>query len=237
MVMRASAHSRLEPMADTDPARIVVRRRGRAFLGGFLLVIAGVWIGVPVRGLLVGAPEVVPGLGAAGAGVALLIGAALALIALSWLLRSDVVTIAGDVVTLTDRRLTGSRASCEPLAGYRGVRHRFESRPHRYGLRHWHVIELWHPDPARTAELERIKDPRLADQQAEAWARRLGLPLWRDPEEASQRVELDLRDEVAAEPAPPTAARGTVGARVKPATAGPGMPPTVGGRVPGAQPG
>jgi hypothetical protein len=232
--MRASAHSRVEPRADADPPQIAIRSRGPALLGGFLLIIAGVWIGVPVRGLLVGVPEVVPGLGAAGAGIALLIGAALALVAVSWMLQRRVVAIEGDLVTMTDRRLLGTRTWREPLSGYRGVRLRDESRPHRYGARHCHVIELWHPKPARTVELDRIREPRLADRQAEVWARRFGLPLCRGPEAAPPSGEVEVRDEVATEAA---LAHGAAGAMVQPAAAGSAVATRVDGRVPGAQPG
>lgn len=217
-----------------NPPRIAIRRRGPAFLGGLLLIVAAVWVGVPVRGLLVGVPEVVPGLGAAGAGIALLIGAALGAIGLSWMLRRGTVAIAGDLVTMTDRRLIGTRTWREPLTGYRGVRLRDESRPHRYGARHCYVIELWHPKPARTIELDRIREPRLADQQAEVWAHRLRLPLCRGPEEAQRSGEVDVRAEVATEAA---AAGGAVGAMVQPATAASAVATSVGGRVPGAQPG
>lgn len=199
--MWARAYSEVEPTVDANLPRIVIRRGRLAFLGGLLLVIASVWIGVPVRGLLVGGQEIVPGLGALGAGGALLIGGMLAVIALSWMVRRQVVTVEGNLVRMTDRRLSGTRVWREPLAGYRGVRRRCESRPHRYGARHWHIVELWHPEPAKSLELVRTKDPRLADEQAPVWARRLGLPLCRDTPEAPARAERASREKVAAEAA------------------------------------
>jgi hypothetical protein len=198
MVMRASAHSQVEPVANPDAPRIVIRRAPHAFLGGMLLVIASVWIGIPIRAILAGTPEVVPGLGSLGAGGALVIGCALGLIAFVWMLRREVVVIEGDLVRVSDRRLLRSRIWREPLTGYRGVRRRRETRPHRYGPRHRHVIELWHPKAERTVELARNHDPRLADEQAAAWAKRLRLSLCRDLGELPEVPEPDLRTAIAA---------------------------------------
>lgn len=175
--MRASVHSRVEPVADPAFAPITIRCRRQGFLGGFLLAIAGLWIAVPLQGLLVDASAGVPGLGVLGAFGAIMIGAALALLALSWIVRCQVWIIDQYLIRMTERRLTGIRVWEESLARYRGVCCRHERRSDRYGSRSWYLVEVWHPEPAKTVELARSNDPHLIELCAETWARRLGLPL------------------------------------------------------------
>ncbi|MGH6896343.1 MAG: hypothetical protein ACREJ5_07330 [Geminicoccaceae bacterium] len=200
--MRASVHSEVEPVADAAAAPIMIRRRRQALLGGFLLMIAGLWLAVPLKGLLLDTSAAVPGLGVPGAVGALMIGAALALLALSWIIRCQIFVIDQGLVSMTDRRLSGTRTWEESLARYRGVRRRHEQRPHRYGSRSWYIIEAWHPEPAKTVELARSKDPRLIEQCAEVWARRLALPLCQEPDEGPAGSEEQARAEVGAKAAP-----------------------------------
>jgi hypothetical protein len=175
--MRASVHSHVEPVADPCAAPITIRCRRQVLLGGFLLTIAGLWIAVPLKALLVDASAGVPGLGVLGALGATMIGAALALLALSWIVRCRVWVIEQGLIRMTERRLTGVRAWEESLARYRGVSCRYERRSNRYGARSWYVVEAGHPEPAKTVELARSNDPHLIELCAETWARRLGLPL------------------------------------------------------------
>jgi hypothetical protein len=184
MVMRASVQTRVAPAEDAAAAPITIRRRREAPLGGFLLAIAGLWIAVPLRRLL-DTSAAVPDLGAPGTIAAVLIGAALALLAVSWIVRCQVLVIDQGLVRMTDQRLSGNRVWEESLARYHGVRQRREQRPHHDGSRSWYIIEAWHPEPAKTVELARTKDPRLIERGAQLWARRLALPLCHEP--ASER--------------------------------------------------
>jgi hypothetical protein len=200
--MRASVHSQAEPVADAATATITIRRRRDALLGGFLLTIAGLWIAVPLRGLLLDTSAAMPFQGIAGTIVVFLVGAALALLAVSWIVRCQVLVIDQGLVRVTDRRLTGLRVWEESLARYRGLRLRHERLPHRYGSRSCYIIEISHPEPAKTVELERSKDPRLIERGAAVWARRLVLPLCQEPDERPARSRKRARDRIAEEAAP-----------------------------------
>lgn len=201
--MRASAYSGVEPAADAGSERIVIRRRRQALLGVLLLVIASAWVAVPVRELMIGGPEIMPGLGVAGLGLVLAVGLGLAATALSWIVRREIVVIDRDSVGMTDRRPIGTRSWHEPLSSYHGVRLRKEQRPHRYGSRTWSVVELWHPETAKTIELTRTRDPRLAADDTEAWARRLALPPLQEGQEHRVCPEHEARGEGTAEAAAP----------------------------------
>jgi hypothetical protein len=201
--MRVSARDRAEPKtvsrAHAGAAPIMIRRRRQALPGGLMLAIAAVWCAVPIRGLLAGAPDVIPGLGVVGAAGALLIGTVLGVLGLSWIVRCKVVVIDRDLVEVTERRLTGTRVWHEPLTGYRGVRERQEQRPHRYGARIWHVIELWHPEAEKTVELARARDAGAVERAAHSWARRLALPLCRPPDAPrADGARREVKEEVAA---------------------------------------
>ena len=171
--MRANVDSR--PAADTAPLRI--RQTARAPLGVLLLVIAALWLGAAIHGLLAGHSAIVPGLGAGSAYPVGAFGVALALLALDWMVRGRTVVISRGAVAVTDRSLRGSRAWREPLANYGEIHAYRELRTHRAGVRSWYVVRLWHPEPAKAIELARAKDPALIEQHARDWARRLGLPL------------------------------------------------------------
>jgi hypothetical protein len=171
-----SASGESGPEADAA-APLRIRRAGRAPLGGLLVLIALLWLGAALRGIVAGTPAIVPGLGSAGAWLAAAVGGALALLALDWLVRGRTVVIGRGMVGVTDRSLLGRRAWREPLAAYDEIRVDRELRSHRAGVRTWYVVRLWHPEPAKALELARDKDPARIERRARDLARRLGLPL------------------------------------------------------------
>jgi hypothetical protein len=194
--MRASEDRGAEAGARAAP--LVIRRTARAPLGVLLLIIATLWLGTAIHGLLSGAPGIVPGLGTSGAYLAGALGAALALAGLDWLVRGRTVVIGGGAVAVTDRSLRGRRTWREPLAGYGEVRTCRELRPHRTGVRTWYVVRLWHPDPAKALELARAKDPAQIERHGQDWARQLGLPLCRQWETATVSAGHERQHGVAA---------------------------------------
>jgi glycosyltransferase involved in cell wall biosynthesis len=161
----------------------LIRHAARAPLGALLLVIAVLWLGAAIHGLLAGDPAIVPGLGAGGAYLVGALGVALALLALDWMVRGRTVVISQGAVAVTDCSLRGGRAWREPLANYREIRAYRELRTHRAGVRSWYMVRLWHPEPTKAIELACDKDPALIERHALDWARRLGLPLsWQQDE-------------------------------------------------------
>jgi hypothetical protein len=178
-------------------APLLIQRTDRAPLGGLLLVIAMLWLAAAIDGLVGGAPAFIAGLGNSGAYVAGALGAALAVIALDWMVRGRTVAIGRGMVAVTARSLLGGHAWREPLANYRKIRADREQRPHRYGALSWYVVRLCHPEAGKRIELARAKDPALIEQRARAYARRLGLPLsWHWGDETA-RHGLKRRREVA----------------------------------------
>jgi hypothetical protein len=153
------------------------RPRDRLLLGALVLAIGGVWIGVPLRALLGGAPPPLPGLGMAGSCALLAVGAGHLLWALDLLLRRRTLTVGASTLQVAVRSLTGVRRWREPLASYRGVRHRRERVYHRYGWRVVHRIELAHPDPGRIVGLLTTRNEGLAEAAARRWSEALGVPL------------------------------------------------------------
>jgi hypothetical protein len=200
MAMSASGHT--EPKADGGSARIVVRRTAQAGLGWILLAIAGLWLAGPMRGLWTGEAAIVPGLGGSGAWWTGAVGVGLAVIAVHWIVRRRTVVVDRGAVEATCRSLLGRHRWREPLANYRELRARHEEQPHRYGPRRWLVIELWHPEPAKTVELARTRDPRAGAAHAQAWARRLALPVRWQPHAHPARSGHEASDAVGAETAP-----------------------------------
>ena len=118
-----------------------------------------------------------PGLGVAGSCALLAVGAGHLLWALDLLLRRRTLTVEASTLQVAVRSLTGVRRWREPLASYRGVRHRRERVYHRYGWRVIHRIELAHPDPRKTVGLLSTRDEGLAGAAARRWSDALGLPL------------------------------------------------------------
>lgn len=200
-VVQASAHGQVEPVADATSGAVTIRHRSRALPGGLLLAIASIWLAASLGALHAGALEALPGTGAVGSVCVFAIGAALALIGVEWIARCRIVLLDQGRLRATERRLTGDRVFEESLARYHGLRLRREQLRHGYDRRTWYVVEAWHGDPAKTVELARSKDPRLVEQWAEDWARRLALPLCQEPDERHARAHGQTRDRRAAEAA------------------------------------
>ena len=148
------------------PLMCLIRRAARAPLGVLLLVIAVLWLGAAIHGLVAGDSAIVPGLGAGGAYLVGALGVALALLALDWMVRGRTVVISQGAVAVTDRSLRGARAWREPLANYREIRAYRELRTHRAGVRTWYLVRLWHPEPAKAIEL--VRQGSGADRAARA---------------------------------------------------------------------
>src|SRR5688500_4062023 len=92
-----------------------VRPRDRLLLGALVLAIGGVWIGVPLRTLVGGAPPPWPGLGVAGSCALLAVGACHLLWALDLLLRRRTLTVGASTLQVAgaqpDRRPPLARAA------------------------------------------------------------------------------------------------------------------------------
>jgi hypothetical protein len=202
--------------ADEDGAvtlvSLPIRRRSHATLGALVLVVASLWLAAGIRGGLDGSPAIIPGLGASGAYWAAGVGAALALLAVHWMLRRQTIVMIRGALVVTERSLLPVRTWREPLSNYREIRCQVEQRPHRYGQRSWYVARLWHPEPGKRVELARAREAAAIEEQARDCARRLGLPLvWEQrPSDiadqarvhgADHRVRDGVRAEVAATPA------------------------------------
>ena len=153
------------------------RQQDRKLLGGLVLAIGSVWIAVPLLALVAGAAPPLPDLGTAGSCSLVAVGAAHALWALHLLLHRQTLTVDQSTVEVAVRSLRGVRRWREPLASYRGLRHRRERVYHRYGWRVLHVIELAHHDPTRVIGLLRTRDEALAEACGRSWAKSLDLPL------------------------------------------------------------
>ena len=197
--MAISAKGHAGPRAGAASSRIVVRQMPQAGLRCILLAIASLWLAVPTCRLLAGETTEVPGLGSSGVYWAGAVGVGLAVVALHRMVRRKTIVVEGGGVRVASRSLLGGHAWREPLASYSGIRARRMERPPRYGPRRWHVIELWHPDPAKTVELARTRDPCAGAEQAEVWAGRLTLPLCWEPHGHPARSGHEARDKVAAE--------------------------------------
>lgn len=190
------------PEVDAGPAPRLIRRTGQAALGALVLAIASLWLTAAISGVLAGNPAIVPGLGSSGAYWAGAVGAALAVLALHWIVRWQAVVVDGVAVFVTERSLLGSRTWREPLSNYREIRASHEQQPHRYGVRTWYVVQLWHPEPAKTVELARARDPGLIEARARECARHFGLPLSSRRRDASAGCAPEPRDEMVAAAAP-----------------------------------
>jgi hypothetical protein len=183
-----------------DAVLLRIRSAARAPLGALLLAISVLWLWAGIKGIVGEDTAIMPGLGAAGAYLVGALGVALALPALSWIVRGRTVVISHDTVAVTDRSLRGRRAWREPLANYTELRAYRELRTHRAGVRSWYVVRLRHPEPAKAIELARAKDPALIARRARDWAVRLGLALsWQEPEPTTAAASRgERRSEVAA---------------------------------------
>ena len=169
------------PLAVDRPAAPPVQPDGgdrQSLLGGLLLTIGAIWITVPLLGLMTGAPPPIPDLGAVGTGLVLAVGAGQALWGLHLLLRGTTLTIDQNRVQVSVRGLLGVRRWSEPLANYRGLRHRRERIRHRYGWRIVHRLQLAHPDASKEIELIRTLGEHRIAAAGRQWSAWLGLPIW-----------------------------------------------------------
>lgn len=177
-----SALGYAKPGVEATAVPLLIRRSGNADLGALVLAVACLWIAAAIRGALAGNPAVVPGLGSSGAYWAGAVGAALALLGLHCIVRRQTLMIERGTLLVTARSFLGGHTWCEPLAHYPEIRGHVEQRPHRYGWRTWHVVQLWHPEPAKRVELARARDPAALEARARDFGRRFGLPLvWERP--------------------------------------------------------
>jgi hypothetical protein len=205
--MPAQGYARAEMQA---AAPLMIRRADRAPLGALLLVIATLWLAAAISGWVGGKAAIIPGFGSSGAYFAGALGAALAVIALTWMVRGRIVVIGRGTVAVTVWSLLGRHAWHEPLANYREIRVDREQRPHRYGARSWYVVRLWHPEPGKTIELARAKDAALIERRAREHAGRCGLPLsWRGDQ--AKPAHGGERAHPIAAPSPPERAPVSVG--------------------------
>jgi hypothetical protein len=159
------------------PAPAGGTQRDRMLLGLLVLAIGSVWLGLPLLALLSGAPPPLPGLGPVGSCGLMAVGVGHLLWGLDLLLRRRTLTIEQSTVLVAMRSLTGVRRWREPLANYRGVRHRRQRVYHRYGWRVVHLLELAHADRTKVIGLLSTRDEALAEASARGWAKALRLPL------------------------------------------------------------
>ena len=196
--MAASRHQGAEGDAR---APLLLRSADHAPWGALLLVIAALWLAAAIDGFVNGNPTIMPGLGSSGACVAAVLGAALALVGLDWLVRGRIVAIGRDTVAVVVWSLIGRHAWREPLANYREVRAEREQRAHRYGTLNCYVVRLCHAEPGKSIDLARSKDPAVIARCAREYAAHCGLPLSRpcaDPLPAAGQVAARGREVVAA---------------------------------------
>ena len=159
------------------PGPDLATRRDRMLLGGLILAIGSVWVVLPLLPLISTAPPPLPGLGMAGSCGLIAGGVGQVLWGLDLLIRRRTLIIGQSSLQLSVRGLFGARRWREPLANYRGLRHRHERVRHRYGWRMVYRLELAHPDPARVLCLMSTRDGRRIQACGRQWAERLGLPV------------------------------------------------------------
>jgi hypothetical protein len=173
------------------PGTDLTPRRDRMLLGGLILAIGSLWIALPLLPPVTGAPPLLPGLGDAGIGALVAVGVGQVLWALDLLLRRRTLIIGQSSLELSVRGLLGVRRWHEPLANYRGLRHRGERVRHRYGWRTVYRLELAHPDPTKELCLMSARDGARIEACGRQWAARLGLPVLLAESAAPRRMVLD----------------------------------------------
>jgi hypothetical protein len=161
--------------------------RQQILLAGLLLAIGGIWTVVPLLALLAGARPPLPHLGPVGVGVLLAIGVGQVLWGLDLLVRRKTLVIDQTNLHVSVRGLLGVRRWSEPLANYRGLRHRRERVHHRYGWRIVHRLQLAHPDPAKEIDLIQTSGERRIAAARRQWAEWLGMPVWSADRAAPRR--------------------------------------------------
>ena len=171
-----------EPAPDRTALRCEVEPQ-RRLPGVLLLTIAGIWIAVPLLALADGRPAL-PGLELAGSCSLVALGVAQLLWALHVLLRRRTLIIQEATLQLVEHGLLGVRSWREPLARYRGLRHRRQRVRHRDRWRLIHRLELAHPEPTKTICLMSTRDERRLAATARQWAQVTGLPVFSSPPSA-----------------------------------------------------
>jgi hypothetical protein len=162
--------------ADPLPLRHTVEP-DHPLLGALILLVAGVWIGVPLLALADGRPAL-PSLGPIGSYSLVAVGIVQLLWALDVLLRRQTLTIAGNALQMAERGLLGVRRWHEPLAHFRGLRHRRQRVRGQHGWRVVHRLELVHAEPSRAICLLRSCDEGRVSEAARRFAHGSGLPTW-----------------------------------------------------------
>ncbi len=159
----------------------------QTLLAGLVLAVGSIWIVVPLYAFLTGGPPTLPDLGVAGICVLVTVGVGQALWGLNLLLRRETLVVDQATLHVTIRSLAGVRRWSEPLANYRGLRHRRQIVRHRYGWRMVHRLELVHPDPAKEIELARTWGERRIEALRRHWAELLHLPVCSAERDAPRR--------------------------------------------------
>jgi hypothetical protein len=169
------------PRSSDRPTAAPLRRAPREvapdhpLLGALVLAIACVWIAVPLLALAEGR-EALQNLGIAGSCALAAVGVAQLLWALDVLLRRKTLTVGENALQMAERSLLGVRRWREPIACFRGLRHRRQRVRGPRGFRVVHRLELVHPEPAKSICLLTTRDERRVAAAARQWAQWLGLP-------------------------------------------------------------
>jgi len=166
-----------EPAPSEQPMAAAPRRCevDHPLLGALVLAIAGVWIAVPLLALAEGRTAF-QNMGIAGSCSLVAVGVAQLLWALDVLLRRKTLTIGENALQMAERSLLGVRRWREPIARFRGLRHRRQRVRGPRGWRVVHRLELVHPEPAKSICLLTTRDERRLAAAARQWAQWLGLP-------------------------------------------------------------
>jgi hypothetical protein len=165
-------------LTGTPPRRAAVRCEAKPegpLLGALILAVAGVWIAVPALALVEGRAAL-PNLGVGGSCSLIAVGIAQLLWGLHVLLRRRTLTVGENALQIAERGLLGVRRWQEPLAHFRGLRHRRQRVHGRRGWKVVHRLELVHPEPSKAVCLLSSRDERRIAAAARKWARCLGLP-------------------------------------------------------------
>ena len=161
--------------AGRSASPVRVERVGSRVLGALLLAIAGVWFAAPLRAVLAGESWSTLILGGPDRLPAVAMGVVFAFWGLDHLVRRQEIIIAGGIVRVLTRRVTGVRRWHEPLANYLGLHHRRRPVHHRYGWRIVHRLELAHPQPAKELCLMSTRDGRQLEACSRQWAAQLSV--------------------------------------------------------------
>jgi hypothetical protein len=167
---------------DLDRLPATVERSGSRFLGGFLILFALAWGGIPVVGLL-GTKQQFEPIEAAVLVIFTLAAIAIALFGLNEIVRRKVITFEGSRISVVQRGLRGTRSWRQPLSAYRGVKahtRRVRRNKRSYTL---YLVDLLHPEAERTVNLYTAASKRDWREKWEHYARRLNMPALEEGED------------------------------------------------------